>query len=96
MDKAEVAKQNYINVLVDSLDAPIQTFLVNCHPLDNGSNVNSSIIQHNVDDILGQLEIKRENCLLFLTVAARYMSLAGKTFKELYPSLIHVNRAAHL
>ena len=70
--------------------------LVDCHPLDSGSNVNSSIILHTVDDILRQLEIKRENFSLFLTDAARYMSLAGKTLKELNPSLMHVTCVAHL
>ena len=96
MDEAEIAKQKYISVLVGSLDAPNQTFLVNCHPLDSGSNVNSSIILHTVDDILRQLEIKRENFSLFLTDAARYMSLAGKTLKELYPSLMDVTCVTHL
>ena len=96
VDEAEIAKQKYISVLVDSLDAPNQTFLVDCHPLDSGSNVNSSIILHTVDDILRQLEIKRENFSLFLTDAAWYMSLAGKTLKELYPSLMHVTCVAHL
>ena len=90
MDEAEVAKQKYINVLVESLDAPNQTFLVDCHPLDSGSTVNSSIILHTVDDILRQLEIERENFSLFVTDAARYMSLAGKTLKELCPFLMHV------
>ena len=60
VDEAEVAKQKYISVLVGSLDAPNQTFLVNCHPLDSGRNVNSSNILHTEDDILRQLEIKRE------------------------------------
>ena len=97
MDEAEVAKQKNINVLVGSLDAPNQTFLVDCHPLNSGSNVNSSIILHTVDDILRQFEIKCENFLLFLTDAAPYMSiLAGKTLRELYPSLMHVNCVAHL
>ena len=112
VDEAEIAKQKYISVLVGSLDAPNQTFLVDCHPLDSGSNVNSSIIVHTVndilrqleikrenytvDDILRQLEIKRENFSLFLTDAARYMSLVGKTLKELYPSLMHVTCVAHL
>ena len=98
VDEAEVAKQKYISVLVGSLDAPNQTFLVNCHPLDSGRNVNSSIILHTVDDIddiLRQLEIKRENFSLFLTDAARYMSSAGKTLKELYPSSMHVTCVAH-
>ena len=83
-------------MLVGSLDAPNQTFLVDCHPLDSGSNVNSSIILHTVDNILRQLEMKRENFSLFLTDAARYMSLAGKTLKDLYPSLMHVTYVAHL
>ena len=96
VDEAEVAKQKYVSVLVGSLDAPNQTFLVNYHALDSGSNVNSSIILHTVDDILRQLEIKRENFSLFLTDAARYMSSAGKTLKDLYPSLKHVTCVAHL
>ena len=96
MDEAEVAKQKYISVLVGSLDALNQTFLVNCHPLNSGRNVNSSIILHTVDDILRQPEIKRENFSLFVTDAARYMSSAGKTLKELYSSLMHVTCVAHL
>ena len=57
----------------------------------------SSIILHTVDDILRQVYTeRRENFLLFLTDAARYMSSAGKTLKELYPSLMHVTCVAHL
>ena len=52
VDEAEVAKHKYINVLVGSLDAPNQTFLVDCQSLDSGSNVNSSIILHAVDDVV--------------------------------------------
>ena len=96
MDEAEIAKQKYISVLVGSLDAPNQTFLVDCHPLDSGSNDNSSTLLHTVNDILRQLEIKCENFSLFLTDAAQYKSLAGKTLKELYPSLMHVTCVAHL
>ena len=49
-----------------------------------------------MDDILRQLQLKRENCLLFLTDAARYMCLAGKPLQELYSSLMHVTCVAHL
>ena len=49
-----------------------------------------------MDDILRQLEIKRENFSLFLADAARYMSSAEKTLKDLYPSLMHVTCVAHL
>ena len=96
VEEAEVAQQKYINVLVGSLDAPNQTFFVDYHPLNSGSNVNSSIILHPVNNILRQLEIKRENFSLFLSDAARYMSLAGKALKKLYLSLMHVNYVAHL
>ena len=96
VDEAEVAKQKYVNVLVGSLDAPNETFLVNCHPLDSSSNVNSSIVLHTEVDILRQLVLKRESFSLFLTDAARYMSLAGKTLKKLYPFLMHINCVAHL
>ena len=56
----------------------------------------ASIILHTVDDILRQLEIKQDYFLMFLSDAAQYMSLAGKTLKKLYPSLMHVNYTAHL
>ena len=49
-----------------------------------------------MDDILRQLEIKRENFSLFLTDVARYMSLAENTLKESYPYLMHVTCVAHL
>ena len=71
-------------MLVASFDTPNQTFVVDCHPLDSGSNVSSSFILHTVDEILRQLETKRENFSLFLTDAAPYMSLVEKTLKELY------------
>ena len=97
MDEAEIAKQNCINVLVGSLNVPNQTFLVYCHPFDSGSNVNCSIVLHTVDDILRQFEVKRrENFSLFLTDAARYMSLAGKILKKLNSFLMHVNCVSHL
>ena len=81
--KQRLLNESTLDVLVGSLESPNQTFLVDCHPLDSGSNVNISIIVYTVDDMLRQLEIKRKNFLLFLTDAARYMSVAEKTLKEL-------------
>ena len=54
------------------------------------SNVNSSVILRAVDNVLRQPGTNRENFAVLLTDAARYMSLAGKTLKELYPTLMHV------
>ena len=96
VDEAEANKQEYINVLVGSLDTPNKTFLIECLPLESGSNVNSSIILRTVDDVLRQLGTKRENFALLLTDAARCMSLAGKTLKESYPTLMHVTCIAPL
>ena len=98
VDEAEVAKRKYINVLVGSLDTPNDTFLIDCLPLESGRNVNNIIILmilHTEDDILRQLETRRKNLALLLTDAARYMSLTGKTLKELYPFLMHVTCVAH-
>ena len=89
MDEAEIAKQKYNNVLVGSSDAPNQTIFVDCHSLKSGNNVNSSII-------LQLLEIKRENFSLLSIDAARCMSLAEKTLKKLYSSMMHVICIAHL
>ena len=83
-------------MLVGSLDTPNDTFLIDCLPLERGSNVNSSISLHTVDDIMRKLKTKGKNFALLLTDAARYMSLAGKTLKELYPILMHVTCVAHL
>ena len=99
VDVAEVDKQKYINVQVGSLDTRNETFLIECLLLESSSNVNSSIILRTVDDVLRQLgteRLKRENFALFLTDAAWYMSLAGKTLTELYPTLMHVNGIARL
>ena len=41
--------------LVGSLDAPNQTFLVDCHLLDSGSNVNSNIVLHTMGDTMGDI-----------------------------------------
>ena len=94
VDEAEVNKQKYLNVLVYSLESQNKTFLIECLPLESSSNVNSSIILHTVDDVLGQLGTERENFALLLTDAAQYMSLAGKTL--LYPNLMHFTCIAHL
>ena len=71
VDEGEVAKRKHANVLVDSLNAANQTFLIDRHPLDSGSNLNSRIIPHTVDDILREFETERENFLFVLADAAR-------------------------
>ena len=90
VNEAEFAKLKNINVLVGGLDTPSDTFLIDCLSLESSSNVNGSIILHTADDILRQLETKRENFALLLRDVARYMSLTDKILKELYSFLMHV------
>ena len=87
VDEREVAKQKYINVLVGSLETPINTNLIEieCRPPETCSSVNSDFILHTADDILRQLEIKRENFALLFTDAVCYSSLPDKTLKEFIP-----------
>ena len=49
-----------------------------------------------MDDVLRQLGTKQEIFALLLTDAARYMSLAGKTLKKLYPTSMHITCIVHL
>ena len=94
VDEADVAGQKYVNVLVGCLEAPTETFLIDCIP--HNESMNSRTIVHTVDDTLRRLGTARTHFNLLLTDAARYMALAGKTLKEFYPYLLHVTCLAHL
>ena len=96
VNEAEAARQKYINVLVGSLKTPTDTYLFQCLPLESCNSIKSGFILQTVDDILRQLGTKRENFALLLTDTAHYMFLAGKTLKELHPTLMHVTCIAHL
>ena len=48
-----------------------------------------------MNEVLRQLETKRENFTLHLTDAARLMSLTGKAMNEFYPTLMHMSLALH-
>ena len=63
----------YIYVLADSLDAPNQTFLVDCHPLDSVSNVNSSDpeFQENYCSWAQSLRPTKRDIALFLSWSIR-------------------------
>ena len=50
VDEADVAGQKYVNVLVEYLEAPTETFLIDCIP--HNESMNSRTIVHTVDDTL--------------------------------------------
>ena len=70
--------------------------LVDCLPFESYSSVYGGFILHIVNDILRKLVTKRENFALLFTDAVCYMSVAGRTLKEYYASLMHVTCIAHL
>ena len=79
-----MATQKHINVLVGSLQTPTDMYLIECLPLESCTRVKNDVILFTVNDILRQLGIRQENFALLLTDATRFISLAGKTLKELY------------
>ena len=49
-----------------------------------------------VDDAVRLLQVSRENFVLLLSDAARYMTAAGRLLQQLYTRLFHVTCTAHL
>ena len=84
----------YLNILVESLEAPHVSYLYDCQPLICAPN--SNIIVQAVDDAVKNLAINRSFFCLLLSDAAKYMIAAGITLKSLYPKLFYVMCIAHL
>jgi hypothetical protein len=94
VDESDINGQKYVNVLVGVLKTPDKTFLHSVVHL--GGNINNQRVCQIVDDTLRDLSIERNNFLLLITDAARYMMLAGRILKSLYSKLFHVTCVAHL
>ena len=47
------------------------------------------------DDAIRTLQTDRDNFVLLLTDAARYMTAAGRVVKQTYPRLFHITCVAH-
>ena len=94
VDESDIKGQKYVNSLIGTIDNPSVTYLVGCKPID--SSPNAAMICQVIDDILKDLSISRENFVLLLSDAARYMISAGTTLKVMYPNLFTVTCIAHL
>jgi len=94
IDESEFYGKKYINVLVGNVKDPVKTYLIVCKTCD--TSVNQAYIAQTVDDTLRFLNTRREDFLLLLSDAAKYMLSAGKTLKKLYSLLSHVTCVAHL
>ena len=94
VDESEICGNKYLNILVGLLDEPDTTYLIACKVLPKSSYAQS--ICQEIDDCLRFLDVTRNNFCLLLSDAARYMQVAGKTLKNMYPQLFHVTCIAHL
>ena len=93
IDETDVSGCKYINTLVGDIEQPETTYLLHCKTLDASPNQQSVI--HAVDDAIRTLETDRDNFVLLLTDAARYMTAAGRVVKQTYPRLFHITCVAH-
>ena len=94
MDGTDLNRKKFLHTLCGTLDDPSATYLIKCTILE--ASPTSQTILHEFDDIVKELNLKRENVDLLLSDAAAYICKAGKPLKELYPKMLHVTCIAHL
>lgn len=93
-DESDINDSKFLNIIVGSVTNPAKTFLLDCIPITG--NVNSACVCQNIDDCVRFLSLPRQNFVLFVSDAARYMCLAASFLKNMYPSMLHVTCLAHL
>ena len=81
------------NTLVGDIEKPETTYLLHCKILD--ASPNQQTVIHAVDDAIRTLQTKRDDFVLLLTDAARYMTAAGRVVKQTYTRLFHITCVAH-
>ena len=93
IDESEISGCKYLNTLVGNIEVPETTYLLHCKILCTSPN--QQTIVHAVDDAIRTLQANRNNFVLMLTDAARYMTAAGRLVKGIYPKLFHITCTAH-
>ena len=93
IDEADISGCKYLNTLVGDIEKPETTYLLHCKILDVSPNQQTVI--HAVDDAIRILQTKRDDFVLLLTDAARYMTAAGRVVKQTYTRLFHTTCVAH-
>ena len=94
VDESTLSGTQYLNILVESLETPHNSYLYDCQSIKCAPN--SNIIAQAVDDAARNLGINRSFFCLLLPDAAKCTIAAGITIKSLYPKLFHVTCVAHL
>ena len=93
IDKADISGSKYVNTLVGDVEQPETTYLLHCKILDDSPN--QKTVVYVVDEAIHTLQTDRDNLVLLLTDAARYMTAAGCMVKQTYPRLFHITCVAH-
>lgn len=93
-DETTIRCKYYSNILVGLVENPSVTYLINCQVHERPLTAN--IVTIAIDEIIKEYEINRNDFLLLLSDAARYMTAAGATLKVIYPNLFHVLCVSHL
>ena len=84
-DETLINGSQYAHFLIGMIDDPGTTYLAECVVLEKSLNSNKVCML--IDDTLRNYNIQRENFVLLLSDAARYMTSAGKDLKKFYPNL---------
>ena len=93
IDKTELNKVKYVNVLIGDITVPEKTYLLDCSEIET---VNQQVTAAKIDDALRSINIPREKFVLLLSDAASHMTTATAALKILYPNLFHVTCVAHM
>ena len=94
IDETELRGKNFLHILCGTLNKPDCYFLVQCCVIDG--SVDSQKIIHELDDVIKEFKVRKEDVNLLISDAALYMCRAGKVLKEIYSNLLHATCLAHL
>ena len=74
--KTELRGKNFLHILCGTLDKPDYCFLVQCCVIDGSAN--SQKIIHELDDVIKEFKVRKEDVNLLISDAALYMCLLAK------------------
>ena len=95
IDETELRGKIFLHIPCGTLDKPDCCFLVKCCVNGGSANGYSQNIIHELDDVIKEFKVRREDVNLLISDAVSYMYRAGKVLKEIYPNLLHVTCLAH-
>ena len=93
IDESEVGGSKYFNILIGDIAVPEKTYILDCSVV---KTVNHYVVVTKLDDALRKIAIERNNFVLLLSDAARYMTACTAAIKILYTRLFHITCLAHL